>query len=127
MKIERHVTELQVATLAQLVGDVGRNVLRPAICGVEGNDAHRVAELSLEHAHDHRLKVGSVGIGFSISAARGTEVVQDYVDVLALVLGNDRWCQSEIPHATLHATAHWNSIGRNRSSAAVEFLAAGCC
>jgi hypothetical protein len=41
LREERNVALLQIAPPAQLMGDVGGNVLRPVLGGVKDNHAHR--------------------------------------------------------------------------------------
>jgi hypothetical protein len=44
----RYVPQLEIAAPAQLLGDVGRDVLRPALEWVEAKDADRVVVLPIE-------------------------------------------------------------------------------
>jgi hypothetical protein len=65
----RHVPQLQITAPAQLLGDVRRNILRPAVEWIEAKDADRVALLPLEHVQDHSFKVRGVDVGFAPNAA----------------------------------------------------------
>jgi hypothetical protein len=42
VKEERNVTLLQITAVAKFVRDLGRNVPRPALCGIESNNPDRV-------------------------------------------------------------------------------------
>src|SRR3982074_2938008 len=53
---ERNVALLQIAAPAQLLGDVGGNVLRPVLRGVKGNHADRAFILALEQVENDRLE-----------------------------------------------------------------------
>jgi hypothetical protein len=48
LNARRHVAHLKIATAAQLLGDLGRYVLRPALCSIEGNNPDRVFVLAGE-------------------------------------------------------------------------------
>jgi hypothetical protein len=50
---ERNVAHLQIAALAQFSGDIDRNILRPALGGIEGNDASGVFAQPGEQVSDN--------------------------------------------------------------------------
>jgi hypothetical protein len=60
-----------------LVGDVLGNVARPALGGVEGDDAESVPVLPGEEVADYGLAVRLRRVGLSISAAVLAEVFLD--------------------------------------------------
>ena len=64
---ERNVALLQIATPAQLLGDIAGNVLRPFFGGVEGDDADRAFILALEQVENDRLEFAALS-----SASRQT-------------------------------------------------------
>ena len=49
---------------AELLGDVGRNVLRPVLGSVEGNDTDGIFILSFEQVENDCFGVSSLEIGF---------------------------------------------------------------
>jgi len=52
-----------------LVGDVSRDVLRPAFCGIEADDADRVLVLAGEQIPNDGFQIGRFVIGFRPDAA----------------------------------------------------------
>jgi hypothetical protein len=64
----RDLAHLEPAPTAQLLGDVGGNILRPALSGVEADDADGVRILAVEQALDDGLEVGCLDISFAIGA-----------------------------------------------------------
>jgi hypothetical protein len=89
LKEEGNVTCLEIAALAQFVGDIGRDVLRPFFGGIEGDDADGVLVLALEHIEDHGFKVGIFDVGFPPGAAAAAKVVSDKLDVLIVLIRHD--------------------------------------
>jgi hypothetical protein len=77
-----HVAHLQVASAAQLLGNVGRDILRPAFEDVEGDDAGRVFVLTREKVEDHGFPIGGLDVGFPIDADIPAKVVDHEIDVL---------------------------------------------
>jgi hypothetical protein len=77
----------------------------------------RTGFLPLERVHDDRFKVGALDIGFAVGAAGAAEVVQDDVDILIVVPGNDRWCPARITHRNSPRNKNENSsvFDANRS------------
>jgi hypothetical protein len=65
---------LQVAASRQFFGDVGRDVARPALDGVEADNAHRIAVLAAEQALKYVLKLGRLGIRLTPDLAKFAEV-----------------------------------------------------
>ena len=63
------IPHLQIAATAQFARDVFRNVFRPALGGIEGDDADRVAILAGQQVLNYRFEVGGFVIGFASGAA----------------------------------------------------------
>jgi hypothetical protein len=87
---ERDVTALQVAALAQFLGNVARDVFGPLFRGIEADDADGVLILPFEHIHDDRFEVGPLYIGLSVSPPVTPEIIHNDVDVLIVSIGDDR-------------------------------------
>jgi hypothetical protein len=83
----RHVAQLQIAAPAQLDRDVGGNIARPALDGIEGENAYRVFVLALEQVHDHDLEVGCLTVGFAPDPAKPAQVVHHQVDIMVIPTG----------------------------------------
>jgi hypothetical protein len=84
---KRNVAHLQIAALAQFMGDVHRNVLRPSFSGVETDDADWIFVLTIEQIDDHGFKVRGFDVGFAPCAALRAKVVDDKVDGRSSPLG----------------------------------------
>jgi hypothetical protein len=95
---ERDISRLQIAAPAQLVGDVFRDVLRPALGSVKGDHADRVFVLPGQQISDDSLKVGPFVIGLALDCAKAAEVVFHQVDHLILAIGHDRRYPARITH-----------------------------
>jgi hypothetical protein len=59
LQADRDVAHLKIAAVAQFMGNVGRDVLRPSFGGVEADDADRVLVLTGQKIGDDGFKVGS--------------------------------------------------------------------
>jgi hypothetical protein len=103
LKIKRHIAALQVAAPAELVGDVARHILRPFFGGVKTDNPDRVPLLPLDHVDYDGFKVGPLDVGFAVSSTVSAEVVNDDVDVLIVVVRDDRRRPPGSTHRTLHA------------------------
>jgi hypothetical protein len=57
------------------LGDVGRNVFRPACGGIKTDDANRVLVLSNEQVGDDSFQIGLLGIGPWPDAAIAAQIV----------------------------------------------------
>ena len=66
------LSHLQIAATAQFAGDVLGNIFRPALGGIEGDDADRVV-LPGDQVLNYRFEVGGCVIGFPPGAAYSTE------------------------------------------------------
>ena len=77
----RHIAIFDQAS-AQLVGDVLGDVARPALGGVEGDDAQRIAILAIDQVADQRLPIRSVWVGLWLGLAKpGSEVFKHQIGV----------------------------------------------
>jgi hypothetical protein len=59
------LAHLQIAATAQFAGDVFGNVFRPALGGIKGDDADRIAILAAQQVLNYRFEVGGL-----VSASR---------------------------------------------------------
>ena len=59
------LAHLQIAATAQFAGDVLGNIFRPALGGIEGDDADRVTILAGQQVLNYRFEVGGFVIGFA--------------------------------------------------------------
>ena len=59
------LSHLQIAATAQFAGDVLGNIFRPALGGIEGDDADRVTILAGQQVLNYRFEVGGFVIGFA--------------------------------------------------------------
>ena len=57
------LTRLQIAATVQFAGDVLGNIFRPALGGIEGDDADRVTILAGQQVLNYRFEVGGFVIG----------------------------------------------------------------
>ena len=63
------ISHLEIAAPAQLAGYILRNIFGPALGGIEGDDADRVALLAGQQVLNYRFEVGGFVIGFAPGAA----------------------------------------------------------
>ena len=61
----RKIAGLFGAASAELTGDVFRDIPRPALRGVETNDANRIAILAIRQICDDRFETGGIGVSFA--------------------------------------------------------------
>jgi hypothetical protein len=59
------LAHLQIATAAQFAGDFFGDIFRPAVGGIEGDDANRVIILADQEVSNDRFEVGAFVIGFA--------------------------------------------------------------
>jgi len=70
--------------ILKVVGDILGHIPRPALSGVESNDAGRRGILALEQVADQRSAVGVGLIRFAPEAAKPVaEVIEDEIDISA--------------------------------------------
>ena len=62
------LARLQIATAAQLLCDIGRNIPRPAFGCVEADDADGLRILPVEQVLDDGLEVRGLDVGFAVGA-----------------------------------------------------------
>jgi hypothetical protein len=122
-RVEGHVAHLEIASIANLMSDIRRNVPRPTFGGIESDDANRVAELALQHPYDDSLKVRPLEVGFAIGAADRSKVIHNDVGGVIVVTRHDQWCPAGIPHRNSPRNRTGNSIksATNRSSGRGKF------
>jgi hypothetical protein len=84
-----HVSKLQVATPAKLLGDVLGDITRPALGAVEADDLDRAVILAGEQIGDDGLEIGRLVVGFTPDAAQPAQIVHHEVDVTVIATGND--------------------------------------
>ena len=80
LKEERNVALLLIATETKLMRNLGRNILRPALCGIERNDPDRVFVLACEQIGGDRFQIGSLEVGLRPDAARLSEIIRYQVN-----------------------------------------------
>jgi hypothetical protein len=90
LRLGWHVAHLQVASAAQLLGNIAWDILWPFFGGVEADHPDRVLVLPFEHVPDDRFEIGPLGVGFAISPTGSAEIIQDDVDVPIIVVRHDR-------------------------------------
>jgi hypothetical protein len=87
----RDLAHLQIAPAAQFLCDIGGNILRPALSGVEADDADGVRILAVEQVLDDGHEVGCLDIGLAPGATEpATEIAHDQADVSILVSWHNR-------------------------------------
>lgn len=67
-----HISKLQIAAPAQLLGDILGDVTRPAFGAVEADDLIRPAVLTGEQIGDDGLEIGGLIVGFAPDPARSS-------------------------------------------------------
>jgi hypothetical protein len=60
------LAHLQIAPAAQFLCDIGGNISRPSLSGVEGHDADGVRILPVEQVPDDGLEIRGLDIGFAV-------------------------------------------------------------
>ena len=86
----RHISRLEIVAPAQLAGDILRNVFRPALGRIEGDDADRIAILARKQVLDDGLKISGLIVGLPPSAADLPKIIGNEIDRLVAVSGYDR-------------------------------------
>jgi hypothetical protein len=82
-----HVAHLQIAAAAQFLGNVRRDILRPAFGGVKGNYADRIFVFTRKQ--DDGFQIGKVYVGFPVDLTIPTKVVDHEIDVLIVARGHN--------------------------------------
>jgi hypothetical protein len=95
---KRGIPLLQVAALAELLGNISRDVLRPFFGGVEGNDAERTFVLPLEQIENDGFHIGLFDVSFVPDPAMLAQVVHHQIDVLIVAAGHDRGRPAGLTH-----------------------------
>ena len=84
-----HVPQLKITAAPNLLGDVGRDILRPAFGGVEGDYANRIAVLTPKQTKDDVFQIGRLNVSFAVRPAATTKIVHYDVDGLIVAVGHD--------------------------------------
>jgi hypothetical protein len=90
VKEERNVTLLQITAVAKLVRDFGRDVPRPALCGIEGNNPHWVFILACEQTNRHRFQISGLEVGLWPDAANLSEIIGYQVNRMIVTIRDNR-------------------------------------
>jgi hypothetical protein len=117
LQIRGNVGQLQIAAMLDFAGDVFGDVLRPALCGVEGDDPDRVAVLASHQVGDDGLEVRGLSVGFPPNGAEPAEIVLHQVDCLIVAGWHDRGrgTHTQTPHGPIASTGRWFPIRRSAS------------
>ena len=83
----RHISHLEIAAPAQLAGDILRNIFRPALGRIEGDDADRIAILAGKQVLNDGLKISGLVVGLPPSAADLPKIIGNEIDRLIAVSG----------------------------------------
>jgi hypothetical protein len=86
---ECNIKLLPIATLAQLIGDIGANVLRPVLGGVEGNHPDRALILTGQKVENNGLSTAALS-SVSRRPGRVGQVCHHQVDVTIVRFGASR-------------------------------------
>jgi hypothetical protein len=105
LKEKWNLAQLQIATHAYFLSNVGRDVLRPLFGCVETDDPDGVLILALGYVHDDRFEVNSYDVGLTVGASKTSEVVDYYVGIPIVVVGDDRGRPIGPTHHKLHVAA----------------------
>src|ERR1019366_8446884 len=101
----RDAGALNVAAGLDFDGDIFRDVLRPMLKCIEGDNADRVVKLPRHEIGDDSFEVGAFDFGFAVNAAQLTEAVDYEVNGLIRAVGHDcRRPTRPTPNRTPHAT-----------------------
>ena len=60
---------IDVAARLYFGSNIGRNVIRPMLKRIEGNDAHRIVELARHEIADGGFEIGSLDLGLAVDDA----------------------------------------------------------
>ena len=82
-----HISRLEIAAPAQLVGYILRNIFGPALGRIEGDDADRIIVLARKEILNNGFQVRGFVVGFPPSAADLPEIFGDKIDRLIAVIG----------------------------------------
>jgi len=98
----RYVVALE-NTQSQLVGDIDRHITRPALSGIEGDDANRLVVLAREQVVDQGIPISGVFVSLAPGsrAKCRAKIIQHEIGVLLWPMGRDGWpgTQNELHNA----------------------------
>jgi len=115
------------SALYYLVGDVLRHIARPALGGVEGDDAESVAVLPGDEVADDRLAVSLGDVCLNLGFAQLAEVVDDQVDrdVLLIIENGVHQTQLTRPPPTAVWPLLWGRASRQNTPSGEPVRASG--
>ena len=99
--------------------DLGRNVMRPFLGGIEAGDADRIFVLSVQQSDDDGFQIGRLDLGLSPYPAKPAEIAHYEVGVLIVVAGHDR----RRPVGPTHLQS---STPQNRDSSKTRAIRSAC-
>ena len=117
----RDLACLKLAPAPQLLCDVGRNIPRPSLSGVEADDADGLRILPVEQVLNDGLKVRGLDIGLAIGAAAAAEIAHDQADVSILVSWHNRGRPICVTHKLLQTLDPGAPQANNSAPAGVNF------
>ena len=83
----RNIVTIDIAEALDFEGDIFRDVTRPMLKRVEGDDPDRVVELSRHQIGDDRFEVRPLDVGFAVSGPKAAKAVDHEVDGLIRAIG----------------------------------------
>ena len=85
-------------------GDLFRDIIRPMLKRVEGDNADRVVELARHEIGNYGFEISPLGFGFALNAAQPAKAVNYEVDSLIRAVGHVPWRPACSRHPQLHQT-----------------------
>jgi hypothetical protein len=83
----RNGSAFDVASSLIFEGVIFRDVIRPMLKRVEGDNADWVAVLPGRHVGDDAFQIGLLDISFPVAVAKSSEIIEHYVDRLSAPFG----------------------------------------
>jgi hypothetical protein len=84
-----HISGPEIATPAQLLGDILGDVAGPALGRIEADDLRRAVILAGEQIGDDGFEVGRLVVGILPDPAEPTQIVHHEVDIMVINPRND--------------------------------------
>src|SRR5579862_8984629 len=101
----RHFGTIHIAPKLNFRRDIPRNVLRPMLEGIKGNNPDWVIKLTRQKVADDRFEVRPLDFALSVDSAVCAEAVHDDVDRLISAIGDDIRCPNCCGHTPAPTTA----------------------
>jgi hypothetical protein len=79
-------------------GDIFRDVLRPMLKRIEGDNADRVVELSRHQIDNDSFEVGPLDFRLAVDSTQPAEAVDHEVNCLVRAVGYDPWRPADARH-----------------------------